>query len=48
MAYLVIRFDVELDLFAGEGSYSTLMSVSVHIFPAKVEQAAGLLGYRRT
>ncbi len=25
-AYLVVRFDVELDLLAGEGSYSVFMS----------------------
>lgn len=30
MAYLVVRFDVELDLLAGKGSYSRLMSAYVH------------------
>lgn len=32
MAYLVIRFDVELNLLSGESSYSIAMSVHV---PAK-------------
>ena len=30
VAYLVVRFDVELDLLTGEGSYSGGMSASIH------------------
>jgi hypothetical protein len=34
-AYLVVRFDVELDLLAGEGSYSiVLVSLGILIFPS--------------
>ncbi len=31
VAYLVVGFDIELNLLAGEGSYSSDMSVSIHV-----------------
>jgi hypothetical protein len=45
VAYLVVRFDIELDLLAGEGSYSVVMSVSIHV---SLRLFCKLLGYCHT